>query len=72
MSENRIEIGPYEYMNLFMDKAALMVTVDKNDKPNIMTLLWKTIGELWMIPVITVAVAPSRYTFEKHARKSNH
>ena len=24
----------------------------------------KTIGELWSIPVITVAVAPSRYTFE--------
>jgi hypothetical protein len=43
MSENRIEIGPYEYMDYFMDKAALMVTVDKNEKPNVMALLWKSI-----------------------------
>ena len=64
MSENRKEIGPYEYMEHFMDRAALMVTMDKNEKFNVMALLWKTIGELWMIPVISVAVAPSRYTFE--------
>ncbi|MFX1393118.1 MAG: flavin reductase family protein [Promethearchaeota archaeon] len=64
MSENRKEIGPYEYMEYFMTKAALMCTVDKNGNPNVMALLWKTIGELWMIPIITVAVAPSRFTFE--------
>jgi len=64
MSENRKEIGPYEYMEYFMSKAALMCTIDKNGKPNVMALLWKTIGELWMIPIITAAVAPSRYTFE--------
>ncbi|TFG01635.1 MAG: flavin reductase family protein [Promethearchaeota archaeon] len=64
MSKNRIEIGSYDYMNYFMEKAALLVSVDKNDKPNVMALLWKQIGELWMIPVITVAVAPTRYTFE--------
>ncbi len=64
MSENRIEIRPYDYMDHFMSKAALICSVDKDEKPNVMALLWKTIGELWMIPVITAAVAPSRYTFE--------
>ncbi|MFX1498184.1 MAG: flavin reductase family protein [Promethearchaeota archaeon] len=61
---NRFEIGPYEHMNEFMSKAALLVTADKEGNPNVMALLWKTIGELWGIPVITVAVSPSRYTFK--------
>ena len=64
MSEKRIEIGPYDYMEYFMSKAALFVTMDVQEKPNVMALLWKTIGELWMIPIISVAVSPSRYTYE--------
>ena len=40
MAENRIEIRPYEYMSHFMDKAALMVSVDKNGKPNVMALFF--------------------------------
>ncbi|MHA1782303.1 MAG: flavin reductase family protein [Promethearchaeota archaeon] len=63
MVEDRIEINPYDYMDHFMDETALLVSMDKQGKPNVMALLWKTIGELWMIPVITIAVAPSRYTF---------
>jgi hypothetical protein len=43
MSENRVEIGPYEYMDYFMDKAALITTVDKNGNSNVMALLWKII-----------------------------
>jgi len=43
MSENRIEIGPYDYMDHFMSKAALFCSVDKNGKSNVMALLWKTI-----------------------------
>jgi len=62
--DEMIEIGPYEYMDHFMDEAALLVAMDNDGKPNVMALLWKTIGELWMIPVITIAVAPSRFTFE--------
>lgn len=64
MSENRMEIGPYDYIEHYFKRAALIVSMDKNGKANVMALLWKTIGELWMIPVITVAVAPSRFTFE--------
>ncbi len=42
MSENRIEIGPYDFMDHFMSKAALMCSI-KDGKPNVMALLWKTI-----------------------------
>ncbi|MBD3256563.1 MAG: hypothetical protein GF383_15820 [Candidatus Lokiarchaeota archaeon] len=62
MSE-RIEIGPYDYSDHFFKRAALLVSMGKDRTPNVMALQWKTIGELWMIPVITAAVAPSRYSF---------
>ena len=64
MEEGRKEIDPYEYINHFMSRAAHVVSMDNNKRINVMALLWKTIGELWMIPVITIAVAPSRYTFK--------
>jgi flavin reductase (DIM6/NTAB) family NADH-FMN oxidoreductase RutF len=64
MTENRREIEPYEHMDKFMTRAAHVVSMHKSGKLNVMALLWKTIGELWMIPVITIAVSPSRYTFE--------
>jgi len=63
MEEKRREIGPYDFINYFMSRAAHVVSRDKRGHLNVMALLWKTIGELWMIPVITIAVAPSRYTF---------
>jgi len=64
MDEGRKEIDPYEYIDHFMSRAAHVVSMDNNGQINVMALLWKTIGELWMIPVITIAVAPSRYTFK--------
>jgi flavin reductase (DIM6/NTAB) family NADH-FMN oxidoreductase RutF len=64
MSEERKEIGPYEYPTHFFSQTGLLVSLGKNDEKNVMALDWKSIGELWHIPVITVAVAPSRYTFE--------
>ncbi len=64
MSENRKEIRPYEYIEYFLKETALLVTMDNKENPNVMALDWKTIGELWMIPIITVAVSPSRFTFE--------
>ena len=45
MKNNRIEINPYEYMEYFMVRAALMCSLDKDGKPNVMALLWKTIWE---------------------------
>jgi len=64
MEKGRKEIDPYEYINHFMSRAAHVVSMDNKSQINVMAVLWKTIGELWMIPVITIAIAPSRYTFE--------
>lgn len=64
MSEKRYEIQPYDYIEYFMSEAALLVTIDKNNKPNVMALLYKMIGEMWGLPIITIGVAPSRYSFE--------
>ena len=64
MDNNRKEIGPYDFMNYFMSQAAHVVSMGKNGNINVMAVLWKTIGELWMIPVITIAVSPSRFTHQ--------
>ena len=64
MSENRVEIEPYEYSEQFNNITALLVSVDKNGKPNMMTLDWKMIGNVGYEPIIAVAVASTRYTFE--------
>lgn len=63
MSENRKEITPYEYIQHFFKRDALLISMGKNGKVNPMTLAWKTIGELWSLPIIVIAVAPNRYSF---------
>ena len=64
MSEDRKEIRPYEYVANFFGKTGLLVSMDKNEKPNMMACDWKSIGDLWFYPTISVAVAYSRYTYE--------
>ncbi|MFX1277113.1 MAG: flavin reductase family protein [Promethearchaeota archaeon] len=64
MSENRIEISPFEYSEYFFKTTGLLVSADKNGKFNMMALDWKTIGDLWYHPIITIAVAYNRYTYE--------
>ncbi|MGV9172663.1 MAG: flavin reductase family protein, partial [Promethearchaeia archaeon] len=64
MAHNRKQISEYDYIDLFFKQDALLVSMDKEDIANVMTLAWKTIGELWHLPIISVAVAPSRYTFK--------
>ena len=64
MSENRVKIEPYAYSEQFNNNTALLVSVDKNGKPNMMTLDWKMIGNIGYEPIIAVAVAKTRYTFE--------
>ena len=41
MSENRIEIQPHDKVDYFNRNTALMVTMDKNEKLNVMALDWK-------------------------------
>jgi len=42
----------------------LLVSVDKEGKPNAMTIGWGFIGILWAEPSFVIAVRPSRYTYK--------
>ena len=64
MPKDRKEISPHDHVAHFFGSDALLVSMDDKGKPNVMALGWKTIGELWHLPIISAAVAPSRYTFE--------
>lgn len=63
MSENRTEIGPFEYESYFTSASALMVTVDRDGKPNVMALDWKKLFTYEGEPVIRAQVAYSRFTY---------
>lgn len=63
MSERK-EISPFEFEENFKRASALMVTVDKNEKPNVMALDWKKLFTFNGEPVIRAQVAYSRYTYE--------
>ncbi|HPF44224.1 MAG TPA: flavin reductase family protein [Syntrophomonadaceae bacterium] len=47
------------------------LSVKAGDKTNTMTIGWSLIGTLWNIPVIMVAVRPSRYTFKLMEQADN-
>jgi flavin reductase (DIM6/NTAB) family NADH-FMN oxidoreductase RutF len=63
MEENRKEINPYEYIEYFRRNTALMVTMDKNGKLNVMALDWKKMEEMEGKPVIRAQVDYTRYTY---------
>ena len=52
-----------ETMEVMGGKGLLLVSVDRNDKPNVMTIGWGTIGIIWGKPIFAVLVRPSRYTY---------
>ncbi len=64
MLYNRKEIGPYDYIEHFKRNTGLLVSMDKNGKPNVMALDWKKIEEFKGIPVIRAQVDYSRYTYK--------
>ncbi|HNX28952.1 MAG TPA: flavin reductase family protein [Syntrophomonadaceae bacterium] len=47
------------------------LSVKADDKINTMTIGWGLIGFIWKMPVIMVAVRPSRYTFELMEKADN-
>jgi flavin reductase (DIM6/NTAB) family NADH-FMN oxidoreductase RutF len=59
----KVEITPYQLADISISTSTLLVSKGQG-KVNMMALDWKSIGELWMIPICTIAVAPSRYTFK--------
>ncbi|MHA1129306.1 MAG: flavin reductase family protein [Candidatus Helarchaeota archaeon] len=58
----KVKIDPYQLAETTISSSTLLVSKGQG-KINVMALDWKSIGELWMIPVCTIAVARSRYTF---------
>jgi len=62
ISMKKIQIDPYQFAEKTISTSSLLVSKGKG-KVNVMALDWKSIGELWMLPVCTIAVAPSRFTF---------
>lgn len=42
----------------------LLATVSADGRPNVMTIGWGTIGEIWGKPIFTVLVRPSRFSYE--------
>jgi len=43
---------------------ALIVSKAEDTNPNVMAIVWGTIGYIWRKPIFTVLVRPSRYTYE--------
>ena len=64
MSDNRVEINPFNGCEYFFKTTGLLVSMDDKGNANVMALDWKTIGDLWYHPIITIAVAYNRYTYE--------
>lgn len=64
MESDRQEIKPYDYIEYFKRNTALMVSMDKNGKLNMMALDWKKIEDFEGQPVIRAQVAYSRYTYK--------
>jgi flavin reductase (DIM6/NTAB) family NADH-FMN oxidoreductase RutF len=59
------KINPFDAYHETIEKLSgdgiLLVT---GDPPNLMTIGWGTLGVIWGMPVFTVLVRPTRYTFQ--------
>ncbi|MFX0043828.1 MAG: flavin reductase family protein [Candidatus Hodarchaeota archaeon] len=63
MTSTRKEIEPFDYIEFFKRNTALIVTMDKSGKLNMMALDWKKMEEIDDKAVIRAQVAYSRYTY---------
>ncbi len=52
-------------MQRLREDGLLLVTADREGKPNVMTIGWGTIGSIWGRPVFIVLVRPSRFTYSR-------
>jgi len=50
-------------MEALMSRGLLLASYDAGGKPNVMTIGWGTLGEIWGLPLWVVLVRPSRYTY---------
>ncbi len=44
-------------------RGLLLGSYDAEGKPNAMTIGWASLGSIWGLPILTVLVRPSRYTY---------
>ncbi len=52
-------------MQRLREDGLLLVTADREGKPNVMTIGWATIGSVWGRPLFIVLVRPSRFTYSR-------
>ena len=65
---NRIEV-PYTYRFADMvdrldDGGLLLAATKRSGESNVMTIGWGTVGVVWGLPMFTVLVRPSRFTYQ--------
>jgi flavin reductase (DIM6/NTAB) family NADH-FMN oxidoreductase RutF len=63
----KVEVDYREFFGEFHHSlhsgGALIVSRDARGKPNPMTIGWGSLGTIWGLPICTVLVRPSRYTY---------
>ncbi|MCD6170595.1 MAG: flavin reductase family protein [Candidatus Latescibacteria bacterium] len=62
----KLEVGYTEYMKETLNalnSGLLLVSADKEGRPNVMTIGWGCIGVIWGRPMFVVMVRPSRFTY---------
>jgi len=65
MAKVEIDFADYfrEFTTALGSDGALIVSLDESGKPNIMTIGWGLLGIVWGLPMCTVLVRPSRYSY---------
>jgi len=54
----------FETLGRMREDGLLLVSADRDGKPNVMTIGWGSIGIMWGRPVFTVMVRPTRFTYK--------
>lgn len=64
---DKIEVGYMDYLKETLTtmgrSGLLLVSVSQQEKPNVMTIGWGTVGIVWGKPMFIVLVRPSRFTY---------
>lgn len=63
----KTKVGPTDYLPETLQALAhpglLLVSLDKRNRPNAMTIGWGSVGIFWGKPIFIAPVRPSRYTY---------
>jgi len=65
MPKEKIEFTEYyeAVIRSLTSRGLLLGSYDASGKPNVMTIGWGSLGSIWGVPIWTVLVRPSRYTY---------